>query len=166
MGRFGAWEIILIVVLVMILFNHSKIPSMMKNLADGLKVFKKELKDEPKAASSASHTAKATASTGRATKKGTSTKKTSAKTVKKNDNSDAELTYVEFGAYASMASANAAMRRLTSGHAGLFGDYEFVILEQGAKSPFKLRIAFDGASAAREFVRAAADDGVKCKVVA
>ena len=49
-GRFGAWEIIVIVLLVAILFGHNKIPGMMKNLADGLKVFKKEMKPEEKPA--------------------------------------------------------------------------------------------------------------------
>jgi len=47
-GRFGWAEILVIVVLVVILFGHNKIPGMMKNLADGLNVFKKELKSEPK----------------------------------------------------------------------------------------------------------------------
>ncbi len=42
--RAGIWEILLIVVLILILFGHSKIPDMMKNLAGGLNVFKKELK--------------------------------------------------------------------------------------------------------------------------
>ena len=49
-GRFGWAEILVIVVLVVILFGHNKVPGMMKNLADGLNVFKKELKDgAPKA---------------------------------------------------------------------------------------------------------------------
>ena len=43
-GRLGWAEILIIVVLVVILFGHAKIPGMMKNLADGLNVFKKELK--------------------------------------------------------------------------------------------------------------------------
>ena len=43
-GRFGWAEILLIVVLVMILFGSAKIPSIMKNLADGINVFKKEMK--------------------------------------------------------------------------------------------------------------------------
>ena len=43
-GRFGWAEILIIVVLVAILFGHNKIPTMMKNLADGLNVFKKEVK--------------------------------------------------------------------------------------------------------------------------
>ena len=41
-GRFGWAEILVIVVLVVILFGHNKIPGMMKNLADGLNIFKKE----------------------------------------------------------------------------------------------------------------------------
>ena len=41
--RPGFWEILLIVVLVLILFGHSKIPDLMKNLASGIKVFKTEL---------------------------------------------------------------------------------------------------------------------------
>ena len=49
-GRFGWAEILVIVVLVVILFGHNKVPGMMKNLADGLNIFKKELKDgAPKA---------------------------------------------------------------------------------------------------------------------
>ncbi len=44
--RAGFWEILLIVVLVLILFGHNKIPDLMKNLAGGINVFKKELKDD------------------------------------------------------------------------------------------------------------------------
>ena len=44
--RAGFWEILLIVVLILILFGHSKIPDLMKNLAQGINVFKKELKNE------------------------------------------------------------------------------------------------------------------------
>ena len=47
-GRLGWLEILIIVVLVVILFGHNKIPGMMKNLADGLNIFKKELKDDKK----------------------------------------------------------------------------------------------------------------------
>lgn len=46
--RLGWTEIILIVVLVMILFMSNKIPGMMRNLANGINVFKKELKDTKK----------------------------------------------------------------------------------------------------------------------
>lgn len=44
--RWGFWEIILIVALVIILFGSAKIPSMMKNIASGVKTFKKEIKDD------------------------------------------------------------------------------------------------------------------------
>ena len=44
-GRFGWAEILVIVILVVILFGHNKVPNMMKNLADGLNIFKKELKN-------------------------------------------------------------------------------------------------------------------------
>ena len=43
-GRLGWAEILVIVVLLLILFGHNKIPGMMKNLANGVNVFKKELK--------------------------------------------------------------------------------------------------------------------------
>lgn len=49
-GRFGWAEILVIVVLVLILFGHNKIPGMMKNLADGINIFKKELKETKPAA--------------------------------------------------------------------------------------------------------------------
>ncbi len=42
--RIGWLEIVLIVILVMVLFGSNKIPGMMKNLAEGLKIFKKEVK--------------------------------------------------------------------------------------------------------------------------
>jgi len=43
--RAGIWEILLIVVLIIILFGHAKIPGMMKNIANGINIFKKEVKD-------------------------------------------------------------------------------------------------------------------------
>lgn len=43
-GRLGWMEILVIVVLLVILFGHAKIPNMMKNLANGLNTFKKEMK--------------------------------------------------------------------------------------------------------------------------
>ncbi|MDR0967580.1 MAG: twin-arginine translocase TatA/TatE family subunit [Rickettsiales bacterium] len=42
----GFWEILLIVILILVLFGHAKIPDMMRNLANGLNVFKKEIKKE------------------------------------------------------------------------------------------------------------------------
>lgn len=47
-GRLGWAEILIIVVLVVVLFGHNKIPTMMKNLANGLNVFKKEMKADKK----------------------------------------------------------------------------------------------------------------------
>ena len=44
--RGGMWEIILIVVLVLILFGSAKIPAMAKNIANGIKTFKHEVKEE------------------------------------------------------------------------------------------------------------------------
>ena len=46
--RGGIWEIVLIVALILILFGSAKIPAMMKNIASGIKTFKKEVKEEPK----------------------------------------------------------------------------------------------------------------------
>lgn len=48
LGRLGWMEILVIVILVVILFGHNKIPGMMRNLADGLNIFKKELKKTEK----------------------------------------------------------------------------------------------------------------------
>lgn len=45
-GRLGWMEIIVIVLLLVILFGHAKIPTMMRNLAGGIKTFKKEMKDD------------------------------------------------------------------------------------------------------------------------
>lgn len=47
-GRFGWAEILVILILVLILFGHNKIPGMMKNLANGINVFKREIKESPK----------------------------------------------------------------------------------------------------------------------
>ncbi len=44
--RFGIWEIVLILILVLLLFGAAKFPAMMKNLASGVKEFKKEIKDD------------------------------------------------------------------------------------------------------------------------
>lgn len=45
--RLGWAEILVIILLVVILFGHNKIPGMMKNLADGIKIFKKEVAAKP-----------------------------------------------------------------------------------------------------------------------
>ena len=162
-GRFGWAEILVVVILVLILFSHNKIPTMMKNLADGLKVFKKELKNTP--------AEKGTEKSGgvtvaKSSAKKSAAQKSTAKTVKKNAASDKKITYVEFGAYSSIGAANQARRTLMSAQADLFDGVELFVLEQGAKSPFKLRAAFDSAVSAREFVKGAQAANVKCAVVA
>ena len=64
--RGGIWEIILIVLLVLILFGSAKIPAMARNIANGIKTFKSEIKTDDK---------KAVAKKGAATKKKTVKKK-------------------------------------------------------------------------------------------
>lgn len=59
--RAGFWEILLIVILVLILFGHSKIPDLMKNLANGLNVFKKEIKTGDKSTEKKSEAVKTNA---------------------------------------------------------------------------------------------------------
>lgn len=43
---FGSQEIIIIALLVLLLFGSAKIPAMARNIAQGVKTFKKEMKDE------------------------------------------------------------------------------------------------------------------------
>jgi len=47
-GRLGWMEILVIVLLLVVLFGHAKIPGIMKNLANGINVFKKEMKSDKK----------------------------------------------------------------------------------------------------------------------
>lgn len=49
--RFGVWEILLIIVLVLILFGGSKLAGVGKNLGRGIKEFKEEVKDTDDASS-------------------------------------------------------------------------------------------------------------------
>ena len=46
MGRFGATEIIVILVIVLLLFGGKKIPELMKGLGNGIKEFKNASKDD------------------------------------------------------------------------------------------------------------------------
>lgn len=68
-GRLGWTEILIIVVLVVILFGHAKVPGMMKNLADGINIFKKELKRTAKNDSPAKSKLAKSAAKSAATKK-------------------------------------------------------------------------------------------------
>lgn len=49
MGNFGATEIILIILVVVLLFGGRKIPELMKGIGQGMKEFKKasKVEDEP-----------------------------------------------------------------------------------------------------------------------
>ena len=51
MGRFGATEIIVILVIVLLLFGGKKIPELMKGLGTGIKEFKDASKGEENATS-------------------------------------------------------------------------------------------------------------------
>lgn len=46
MGKFGGWEIILIVAVLLLLFGGKKIPELMKGLGSGIKEFKNAAKNE------------------------------------------------------------------------------------------------------------------------
>lgn len=73
-GRFGWAEILVIVILLLILFGHAKIPGMMKNLADGLNIFKREMKSDNKKQVVAT-TAESKPAKKQAVKKGTAKKR-------------------------------------------------------------------------------------------
>ena len=45
MGKFGTFEIILIIAVVLLLFGGKKIPELMKGLGSGIKEFKNAAKD-------------------------------------------------------------------------------------------------------------------------
>ncbi|XOD67436.1 MAG: twin-arginine translocase TatA/TatE family subunit [Flavobacteriales bacterium Tduv] len=47
LGSFGATEIVVIVILVILLFGGKKIPELMKGLGTGLKEFKRATQNEP-----------------------------------------------------------------------------------------------------------------------
>ncbi len=41
--RASFWEILIIILLIVVLFGHTKIPDLMKNIANGINIFKNEL---------------------------------------------------------------------------------------------------------------------------
>lgn len=47
-GKIGAWEIILVLAIVILLFGAKKIPSLMKGIGEGINEFKKASKGEDK----------------------------------------------------------------------------------------------------------------------
>lgn len=77
--RPGLWQIILVVILIFILFGSNKIPDMMRNLAGGINVFKKELKDDKKEEAPVSKVAASKPAPKKATAKKATTKKAVAK---------------------------------------------------------------------------------------
>ncbi len=48
MGKIGAWEIILVLAIVILLFGAKKIPGLMKGIGEGINEFKKASKGETK----------------------------------------------------------------------------------------------------------------------
>jgi sec-independent protein translocase protein TatA len=52
MGKFGGWEIILIVAFILLMFGGKKIPELMKGLGSGINEFKKASKGEEQPANS------------------------------------------------------------------------------------------------------------------
>jgi len=46
LGIVGPWQIVLIVVIVVLLFGGKKIPELMKGIGQGMKDFKKAIKEE------------------------------------------------------------------------------------------------------------------------
>ncbi|HLW39961.1 MAG TPA: twin-arginine translocase TatA/TatE family subunit [Brumimicrobium sp.] len=48
MGKFGIWQVVLILVVVLLLFGGRKIPELMKGLGKGMKEFKDATKDDDK----------------------------------------------------------------------------------------------------------------------
>ena len=82
-GRLGWAEILIIVVLLVILFGSRKIPGMMKNLADGINVFKNEMKKSSKESEKKSDEGKKDVSQGNKKVKKTAVRRVTKKKIKK-----------------------------------------------------------------------------------
>ena len=48
MGAFSIWDWILVLIIVLLLFGKGKIPSLMADMAKGIKSFKKNMSDDDK----------------------------------------------------------------------------------------------------------------------
>ena len=46
MGRFSVWHWLVVLVVIVLLFGSKKIPELAKGVANGIKTFKKEIKDD------------------------------------------------------------------------------------------------------------------------
>lgn len=47
-GNWGGLTAIVILIVILLLFGAPKLPALSKSIADSLKIFKKEMKDQPK----------------------------------------------------------------------------------------------------------------------
>ncbi|MBL4626249.1 MAG: twin-arginine translocase TatA/TatE family subunit [Pelagibacteraceae bacterium] len=68
----GFWQIAIVVVLVVLLFGRGKIPSLMGDVAKGIKSFKKGMSDNPDQTSSLSSTSEKTSNEESSTSEKTS----------------------------------------------------------------------------------------------
>jgi len=50
LGVVGPWQVVIILVVAVLLFGGKKIPELMKGVGQGLKDFKKAIKDDPEVA--------------------------------------------------------------------------------------------------------------------
>ena len=75
--------------------------------------------------------------------------------------------YVQFGSYGTRAAAEAAEKKIRSGHANLFNGKQFVILAAvlpNGQTTYRLRVAFATVGDANGFCRNAKSDGLDCYV--
>ena len=47
MGAFGIWQWVIVLVIILLLFGRGKIPSLMGDMAKGIKAFKTGMKEDP-----------------------------------------------------------------------------------------------------------------------
>ena len=75
--------------------------------------------------------------------------------------------YVQFGSYGTRAAAEAAEKKIRSGHQSLFIGKQFVILAAvlpNGQTTYRLRVAFANSNDANGFCRNAKSDGLDCYV--
>lgn len=75
--------------------------------------------------------------------------------------------YVQFGSYSTRAAAEAAEKKIRSGHPSLFSGKQFVILAAvlpNGQTTYRLRVAFANSNDANGFCRNAKSDGLDCYV--
>lgn len=75
--------------------------------------------------------------------------------------------YVQFGSYSTREAADAAGKKIRSGHPSLFQGKQFVVLAAvlpNGQTTYRLRVAFSTSNDANGFCRNAKSDGVDCYV--